>query len=102
MVNLLALEVAQADCPLEFILVEDQVSAVRRDPQIEEQVDDGLERRWIRILPPHRLENIGVVSRPGSVRSVEAADIKGSILKEKPHTPVTGVQYGAPEVLHGL
>ncbi len=51
--DLLVREAPATDCLCELIFVENHISPIRSDPEIEEEVDDRLERGWIRALPSH-------------------------------------------------
>src|SRR2546422_10705183 len=102
MVGLLLSKDSATDCLFKLIFVQNLESSIRCDPEIEEEVDNRFKRRGIRATPSHRLEDVGIVPRPGSVRTVDAADVVGLILKEEPHRPIPGAHHDLPEILHGL
>ena len=102
MVDLPAREVPEVGRLFEFILIEDHVFSVGRDPEIKEEVCDRFKRTRVRRFPLHRLEDVDVVSHPSSVRTVDSADIERSILKEEPDPPVADVQNYFSGVSHGF
>src|SRR5436309_14174656 len=99
MVHLVRCDVPANACLFKFVYIENLESSVRRDPEIEEEVDDRFERSRIRALPSHRLEDIGIVSGPGSIRAIDAADIVGLILQEEPYAPVPCAHHAPARIL---
>src|SRR2546425_6629153 len=81
MVGLLLSEETASDCLFKLVFVENLKSSIRRNPEVEEEVDDRFKRHGIRATPSHRLEDGGIVPRPGSLRTVDAADVGGVIPK---------------------
>src|SRR3989449_5022215 len=102
MAGLLLSEETASDCLFKLVFVENLKSSIRRNPQVEEEVDDRVKCHGIRAPPSHRLKDVGIVPRPGSVRTVDAADVVGLILKEEPHRPIPSAHHNLPEILHGL
>src|SRR5438128_12102900 len=70
MVGLLLSEDTASGCLFKLVFVEDLESSIRCNPEVEEEVGDRFERRGIRASPSHRLEDVGIVSRPGPIRVV--------------------------------
>src|SRR2546426_10376592 len=79
-VDLVRRDIPAGDCISELVLIEDLEPSIRCDPKVEEEVDNGLKRCRISVLPTHRLEDVGIVASPGSVRTVDAADVVGLVL----------------------
>src|SRR5207247_5847594 len=80
MVDLVRRDVPTNARLFKLVFIENLESTVRRDPEIEEEVDDRFKRGGIRAVPSYRLEDVGIVPHPGPVRAIDAADIVGLIL----------------------
>src|SRR2546422_3439590 len=102
MAGLLLSEETASDCLFKLVFVENLKSSIRRNPQVEEEVDDRFKCHGIRAPPSHRLKDVGIVPRPGSIRAVNATHVEGLILKEEPHRPVPCIHHDLPEILHGF
>src|SRR5438552_7900734 len=100
MVDLVGRDVPTNARLFKLVFIENLESTVRRDPEIEEEVDDRFKRGGIRAIPSYRLEDVGIVSGPGSIRAVNAADVVGLILKEEPHRLVPRVHHDLPGIFH--
>src|SRR2546428_6700771 len=89
MVGLLLIEDTPNDCLFKLVFVENLESSIRCNPEVEEEVDNRFKRHGIRASPSHRLEDVSIVPRPGSVRTIDAADVEGLILKRGTTPPDT-------------
>src|SRR3989442_4781483 len=101
MAGLLLSEETASDCLFKLVFVENLKSSIRRNPEVEEEVDDRFKCHGIRASPSHRLEDVGIVPRPGSGLTVDAADVGGLIPKEEAHRPIPGDHHNLSAILHG-
>src|SRR4051794_38835334 len=98
MLLLLRRDDVSAERSLKLVLIENLVAPVGRDPEVEKEIDNRLQRCGIIAPPANRLQHVGVVPRERAVRPVEPSEVPGLSFVKEPDRRVLGAEHLLPAI----